>query len=293
MGTPERRTRPPLPPPSDAEWLAASDGTRLYFAIAPARAPTREAVWLVSGAEARAGMPYPKLAAALAEVGLATVLFHPRGTGFSDGLRGDERDYAAFLDDHHRFAAHLFERFDRVFLLGQSAGCAFALEVAAAPPRPLAGIVLACPAWRLQNAAGMTPGLGDYLRFAWNYVAHPSALTVDMNSKPEAVPFGPDREEGLAMQRDPLVVRHFSMRYLTAQRRVMDRIPANLGRVGAPLLLIRGAHDALVDPASFDVLLRAAASADKQVLVAAEGGHGSSAVETETDAIVGWLRAHR
>lgn len=213
--------------------------------------------------------------------------------GFSDGLRGDADDYAAFLDDHHLFARHLCERFDRIFLLGQSAGCAFALEVAVRSPRPLAGVVLACPAWRLRAAPGMTPGLGDYLRFAWSYVAHPSALTVDMNGRPEAVSFAPDREEGLAMQHDPLVVRHFSMRYLTAQRRVMERIPENLRHVQAPLLLIRGAHDALVDPTSVDELLDAAASADKQLWVAPEGGHGSSTVETEVRAIVSWLCAHR
>jgi hypothetical protein len=44
---------------------------------------------------------------------------------------------------------------------------------------------------------------------------------------PKMVARGADREEALAMQRDPLVVRTFSLRYLLAQREVMTASPRN------------------------------------------------------------------
>jgi len=285
----ERLTRPPVAAPAGAEFFTATDGTKLFMAI---DGVGKTAVWFVSGSEAQAAPPDPTLAAALRSAGLSTVVFHPRGTGFSEGLRGDADEYDAFLNDHHQFLRHLLDRFERVFLLGQSAGCAFALEAAARSPRPLAGLVLANPAWRLQTTKGMTPTFGDYVRFAWNAVFRPAALTVDMNSKPEAIEFAADREEGLAMQRDPLVVRWFSMRYLGAQGRVMDRIPENLAKTDVPLLLVQGAHDGLVDPKSFDELLAKSPARDKQKLLSPEGGHGSSAVETQVDAITAWLLAH-
>jgi fermentation-respiration switch protein FrsA (DUF1100 family) len=125
-----------------------------------------------------------------------------------------------------------------------------------------------------------------------NYVLRRSALTVDMNRSPHSVEFLPDRIEGEAMQRDPVVVRYFSLRYLLAQRKVMNRCPRNLAAVQAPLLLVQGAHDALVDPASVDQLLGAARVADKCKLVAPDGGHGSSAVETMVLPIVEWLVSH-
>jgi alpha-beta hydrolase superfamily lysophospholipase len=103
---------------------------------------------------------------------------------------------------------------------------------------------------------------------------------------PAGVAFAPDREEAQAMQRDPLVVRHYSLRYLLAQRKVMNRCPQNMAAVQAPLLLVQGAHDALVDPASFDALLGAARVADRRKLVAPDGGHGSSAVETMVEPIM-------
>lgn len=110
-----------------------------------------------------------------------------------------------------------------------------------------------------------------------------------MNRSPSSVEFAPDREESEAMQRDALVVRYFSLRYLLAQRKIMNRCPQNVAAVQAPLLLVQGAHDALVDPASFDVLLGAARVADKRKLVAPDGGHGSSAVETMVKPLVEWF----
>lgn len=124
------------------------------------------------------------------------------------------------LADNQRFLERLQLLSPRVFLLGASGGGAFALELAAHPSASgLAGLVLVNPAWRLRSTPGMTPTLGDYLTYAANAVFRPSALTVDMNSKPEGVEFEPDRVEGLALQADPFVVRYFSMRYLTQQAR--------------------------------------------------------------------------
>jgi len=87
-------------------------------------------------------------------------------------------------------------------------------------------------------------------------------------------------------------VRYFSLRYLTGQRKVMKRCPKHAEAVRAPLLLVQGAHDGLVDPESFDELLAAATVPDKRKLVAPAGGHGSSAVETMVEPLVEWLTAH-
>jgi hypothetical protein len=84
------------------------------------------------------------------------------------------------------------------------------------------GVVLVNPAWKLNYAKGMGPTLCDYIVYAVNYLLRPSALTVDMNRSPSEVAFAPDREEAQAMQRDPLVVRYFSLRYLLTQRKLRD-----------------------------------------------------------------------
>ena len=157
----------------------------------------------------------------------------------------------------------------------------------------LAGLILVNPAYKMTYGEGMGPSLGDYVAFAFNAVFRRSVLTVDMNGNPSAVKNPADREEALRMQHDPLVVRYFSMRYLLAQREVMTACLKNAAAIDAPLLLVQGAEDALVDPRGNEEILAAAKMADKAKLVATKGAHGSTAVETVVDELVAWLRGHR
>jgi alpha-beta hydrolase superfamily lysophospholipase len=239
--------------------------------------------------------PYPQLTAALHRAGIATVVLHPRGVGFSDGVRGDIDDYGLVLGDLQLGLERAKRTFQGkpVFLFGHSAGGVLALHVAAKARAPIAGVVLVNPAYKLKYSEGMGPSLGDFIAFAFHSVFRRSALTVDMNRNPSAVKHPLDREEAVNMQRDPVVVRYFSMRYLLGQNEVMKACLQNAAAVTAPLLLIQGAEDVLVDPRGNDEIMAAAQMVDKVKLVAPKGGHGSSAVETMVDELVGWIRARR
>ncbi len=289
----ERVSRPPLAPPDGASWIEGARGARLYFSATTPAGGTRGVVYFVLGPEIGSEEPYPKFTSALQAAGLATTVLHPRGSGYSDGLRGDTADYGLVLDDLRLGLARTRAMFPgkAVFLFGHSAGATLALHLAATAGPPLAGLVLVNPAYKMTYGEGMGPSPTDYLAFAFNAVFRRSALTVDLGGDPAAVKDAADREEALRRQRDPLVVRHFSMRYLLAQREVMTACPANAAAVDAPLLLVQGAADALVDPAGNDEILAAARTADKARLVAARGGHGSSSVETTVEELLRWLQA--
>lgn len=287
-----RVTRPPGAPPAGAEWLQGRGGEQLFTAtVLPAGEPVG-VIFIVLGPEISAAPLYPVFAAALRDAGFATAVLHPRGTGYSSGLRGDLDDSELFLADQRQGLEHLRARFGPkpLFLLGHSAGAAFALELAATAGEPLAGVVLVNPAYKLLATEGMAPSFGDYLVYAGNLIFRPAALTVDMNSRPSAIAHPADRAEAEAMQADPLVVRYFSMRFMLAQKQVMDRCAKNATELSAPLLLVQGEKDGLVDPRGNDELLAAAKSPDKAKLQVPEGGHGSSAVELSAELIVSWLR---
>lgn len=285
-----RMTRPPVPPPASAVYMSGAGGEQLYTSIEGDPEP-RGVVWYVLGPEIASTPLYPGFTRALHQAGFATAILHPRGTGYSSGLRGDIKDYALFLSDYQEFLLRLGERFagKPLFLLGHSAGAAFALHIAATSKRALAGVILVNPAYKLSYSEGMGPTFGDYIVYGANYVFRPAALTVDMNSNPSAVKNDLDRAEALAMHGDPLVVRYFSMRYLLAQKKIMDGCAANIAATNVPVLLVQGAADALVDPKSNDELLAAAGSSDKRKLVAPHAGHGSIAVESMIPALVDWL----
>ena len=290
-----RRMHPPVDAPAGSEWIQGAQNVQLYTSVLLPVGEPLGVVYLVLGPEVGTAPLYPKLTAALLREGFAVMALHPRGTGYSTGLRGDLDDFRLFLADHHQGLGRLRERFGTkpIFVLGQSVGAAFALELAATAKGALAGMVLVNPAYQLRSSQGMTPSFSDYVAFAANSVFRPSALTVDMNSRPAAIEHPVDRAEALAMQADPLVVRHFSMRFMMAQQKVMSRCPKNAAATKVPLLLVQGAQDALVDPRGTDEILTAAGSPDKTKRVAPQGGHGTSAVESQVEPIVYWLLAHR
>lgn len=285
-----RQTAPPLAPPDSAVFIPGTGGAQLYATIEGDPEP-RGVVWYVLGPEVGSGPVYPDFTKALHEAGFATAILHARGTGYSSGVRGDIEDYALFLGDYQAFLVELRKRFAGrpLFLLGHSAGAALALHVAATSRGALGGVILVNPAYKMIYSEGMGPSFGDYIVYAANVIFRPAALTVDMNSDPSAVKHDLDRAEAMAMQGDPLVVRHFSMRYLLAQRKIMDRSAVNIAVTDAPVLLVQGAGDALVDPRGNDELLALASNRDRSRLVAPRGGHGSSAVESMILPVVDWL----
>ena len=291
-----RVSEPPRAPSRDgAAFIEGAAGARLWTAVHAPRTEPWGVVYFVTGPEVGSDEPYPELARALDAAGIATVALHVRGSGFSSGVRGDVEDYALVLEDLQRGLDHAWDTFPgkRIFLFGHSVGAAFALHVATHARTPIAGVVLVNPAYRLRYAEGMGPSFGDYLRFAFDTAFRWSSITVDMNSNPAAVKDAADREEGLRMQRDPAVVRYFSMRAMFGERSVIADCEKNAAALEVPLLLVQGERDALVDPSGSDAILAAARVADKTKLSAPRGAHGATAVETVVGDLVAWLERHR
>ena len=271
----------------DVRWVLGAEGVRLFESTRLPEGAVRGVIYFVLGAEIASDL-YPRFMAAARAADFLTAVLLPRGTGYSHVLRGDLPDYRLFLGDQKLGLERAQQHFagKPIFLFGHTAGTALALELAAMSPVPHAGLILVNPAYKLSFSEVMGPSWADYFVYTYNYLFRPSALTVDMISKPSAIKNADDRAEGEAMQRDPLVVRFFSMRYLLAQKKVMDRCAVNTAATSIPLLLVQGTHDALVDPVGSDEILAAARTTDKTKLIAPNGGHGSSSVETMVDELL-------
>lgn len=283
---------PPIAPPLDAEWV--DGGTVRLYSRVDGPTPPSHVVWFVLGPELTQAPLYPALTRALHDAGVATAQVHPRGAGYSDGVRGDT-DFAEVVADLERFDAVLAARFPGVprILFGHSVGGALALQVAARPDAGAAGLVLVNPAYKRQASPGLAPTFGDYLTFMGNMIFRPAALTVDMNSRPELIAHAEDRAEAFAMQADPLTVRYFSMRAMASEGAVMDRCATNAAASRAPLLLLQGEEDGLVDPKGNDELLARSAATEKRRVLVPDAGHGSSTVEAAVQVIVPWVLERR
>jgi alpha-beta hydrolase superfamily lysophospholipase len=232
----------------------------------------------------------PEFVSALVGRGLDVRFLHPRGTGYSDGPRGDISDLESYLGDYRECARAIAPPGTPIVVVGHSLGGVFALRVAAGLPQA-AGVVLINPAHRFADNPGSSPTFLQYVAYATWMVATPSDRVVDMGGRPEAIEHPDDRAEALRRREDPLVVRWFSLRAMVAAKRVMDGTLVDAARCRCPLLLVDGDADRVVDRAGHADLLDAYGGAEKTRLTIAGGGHGYRTVVEAMPAIARWVEA--
>jgi alpha-beta hydrolase superfamily lysophospholipase len=292
--TPEELARDlTVPTPSSGPghgWHYASDGTRLYERVFPSAVPRRGVVLYVAGITGLGGDEQPEFVAALVARGFEVRFLHPRGTGYSDGPRGDIADLDRYLEDYREYARAAAPAGTPVVLVGHSMGGVFAMRVAASLPQT-AGLVLINPTHRYAASPGSSPTFLQYVAYAACMVFVPGNRVVDMGGRPEAITDPKDRAEAIRRRGDPLVVRWFSMRAMLAAKQIMDGAPADAGRCRCPLLLVDGDADQIVDRSGHATLLNAYAGTDKARLTVPGGGHGYATVLEALPRIAAWVEA--
>jgi alpha-beta hydrolase superfamily lysophospholipase len=279
---------PPVPPPAGATFLLARDGTRLFEDV-DAPAEPRALVWLVQGLEAERELPFPALRVALRRAGVGVAMLHLRGTGFSEGPRGDVDDFGKLLEDGRTFARALRARFPGtpIALVGHGAGAPFALETAAslADEVRFDGVVLLNPAL---GAGDLPSGLGDRARYAAFLLLRPGSPTLAAGAEPSGLRDASDRHDAERARADPLRVPRRSTRLVAGLRALGDGALENARAARAPLLVISGKDDVLADPSTGDALAGAWGGPRAEVRHV-WGGHGTAFVERNADAVVAFV----
>ncbi len=280
---------PPVAAPEGATFLVAADGTRLFHAM-DAPADARAVVWIVQGLDADGRPALPTLRAALRRAGVGVATMHPRGTGFSDGPRGDVDDFRKILEDERAFAHALRARFPGipVVLLAHGSGAPFAVELAAALADEVHfdGVVLVNPA-----PAGLEGGAGTGARALATYAAYlllrPGTPVVDARGDPLRLQ-GDGGGDAERVRDDPLRVPRVSVRLSLGLRGLAGRWIEHARRARAPLLVISGKDGEGAGPSPGDELARAWGGTRAEVRHV-WGGRGAALVEASADAVVAFV----
>ena len=273
--------------------VTARDGVPLVYAeLLPDTAP-RALLLYVSGVTGLNHRQMKEQTEAFTSSGVGVLYVYPRGTGYSGGTRGHLSDLETYLDDHQRVLAQAVQtRPDLpVFVMGASMGAALAVKVAVKLGR-VSGVILVNPAFRLKELKGASPTAAQYVKYAAYYVFRKSTPVVDMSGDPEVIVEPRDREEARQRKNDPLVQPLHSLQTMMLARDVMDELPANAARCDAPLLLLHGLLDPLVDPSGHAVIVDAWKAADKQKLELPHGAHGYSTVLDALPQLTQWVVQH-
>jgi alpha-beta hydrolase superfamily lysophospholipase len=197
----------------------------------------------------------------LAELGYAVHAFDLRGHGRSAGSRVYVHRFDAYVDDLDRLVASIrLETPDRpMFVFGHSMGGAIAALWAIDRQPDIAGVILSAPA--LCVAPRVFPVLRRFARFVGRWLPRLRLVRFGCRN------LSRDETVVAAFRSDPLVFHgRFPVRtgaeILQAGRRVIDRAAALV----APLLILQGTGDRVVDPLGPEELVRRAGTGDKMLL---------------------------
>jgi len=272
------------------ETIRSADGISLHATHYPGSDP--RAVLVVSHGLGEHSGCYAGFAGALASTPnlVDVVTFDYRGHGHSPGKRGVVRRYADYMDDLRaaiNFASD-FRPGVPVYLLGHSNGGQVALHEILAEPERIAGLILSNPSLRV---SAKVP--------AHKYVAGlilrrlAPSVTLESTVADEAL----TRDPISLAERKGDTLRHgrISAPLYFGMVEGGRSVIARAAEVHAPVLVILGGADVVVDPITTSDFFEQLSSVDKTLKVYPEMLHeplneiGREAVVEE---IIAWLAAH-
>ena len=284
----------PIPDKGEAgTFMTVRDGTEIFVYEFVPGSHFKNTVYIVSGITGINHKNEKEIIGLLSNNKNRVVLIHPRGTGYSGGKRGDNKDLSDFIGDYVEIIKgdKYFQDGNRkIILYGHSMACAVALKVAGELQKK-DGVILVNPPYNLRSAKGMTPGIGDYLRYIGYFLFAPHVPVVNMAGDPATIENAADREESESRNNDPLLVKYISMHYMNESKKIMDEMVENAKEADYPLLLLYGENDMIVDKAGCDKIFTAWKNPDKNYELISGASHGKSTVVKGAEIIIKWMES--
>lgn len=293
-----KNPEPPTPPiNAEGSFHLVEDGSRIFVHEFTPRDDYHASIFVLSGITGINHERERALIELLSNGENRVVVIHPRGTGYSDGKRGDIARFSDFIDDYIEIITsdrdyHPSKRSKAHPLVayGHSMSTAVALSIIV-KAEGIDGAILVNPPYMLKKTKGMSPSAGQYCKYAFYSIFARHKPVVDMAGDPEKMQNADDRQEARDRANDPLIVRYFSMYYLTKSRAMMKAMVDHAEMAECPLLLIYGMKDSLVDEEGCDRIFEAWKHPSKKYVRIPDGPHGKRTVIEANSAIHAWLHA--
>ncbi len=259
---------------NEGAFFTASDGAQLFVHQYPATVQQAATIYLLAGITGINHRSEDDLIQLLASTKNRVVVTHPRGTGYSDGVRGDPGDAARIVQDYSEII--LWDQRKnpgKIILSGHSMSCALALQLATQLP-DVAGLVLINPPLKLKAAKGMSPSWTDYVKYGWYYLFAPHTPIVNMAGNPTLIEDPQDRLEAEQRAGDSLLVKYFSMHAMAESQKIMQKMLPNARIANSALLLVCGERDNIIDLEGCDEIYSAWKHSRKEYRRVPDGPHG-------------------
>jgi alpha-beta hydrolase superfamily lysophospholipase len=275
----------------EGRFIQVKDGTKIFVYDYRPSEKYENTIFILSGVTGINHNAEKDIIELLSNKKNRVVTIHPRGTGYSDGRRGDTSDFEDLINDHIEIIGNDIDYIiheHKIILYGHSMSAAFALSVAA-KLNCIDGIVLVNPPLVMKNAKGMSPSAGEYIKYAFYFLFARHTPVVNMAGDPEKIKDPEDRKDAISRINDPLLVRYFSIYMLSRSRRMIESMPVLSQQIGCPLLLLYGTNDNITDIRGCERIMAAWKGSQKQFLKVEGGSHGKGTVLRARDSITEWI----
>ena len=282
----------PIPSYNEASFfISVRDGINIFVYEFIPESDFKNTIYIISGITGINHNNEKEIIELLSNNENRVVVIHPRGTGYSEGKRGEFPDLKDFIADYVEIIkadSHNNDSINKLILYGHSMSCAIAIKVAGELENT-DGLILVNPPCKLKSAKGMSPGFGDYLKYICYYIFAPRVPVVNMAGDPSVIENEADRKESELRSNDPLLVKYFSMRSMTESKKIMEAMIENASHADYPLLLLYGDNDMIVDKAGCDELYSAWKGQNKNYEIIPGGSHGKSTVFKGAEIMLKWM----
>lgn len=272
-----------LKPQSDFAYFTTRDGIKLYSQEIKPELPPKGMVVFFQGIN---GGGYKGLLNdQLAVNGFSSNVIHQRGTGYSEGVKGDLKSFDIVEEDYQKFLNIVKKKNPGkpLFILGHSLGGDFCIWIAS-KRTDLAGAILINPATKYQMKK--IP-FGAKMKFMFDYMFRRSALTIDV-SPPQKISNEQDKQAIAISAQDKLSLKKMSVRYAIAAQTLWNESAKNASTANSPLLVIYGDKDEVVDHSETEKVYAVWQHADKTKIIISGSGHGGNIFDKCMETIIQW-----
>ena len=283
--------KPAVPGEHEGYFSEARDKTKLFIYDYQPAVKYKSTIFIISGITGINHHAEGDLIGLLSKNGNRVVVIHPRGTGFSGGVRGDISDFSDFITDYIEIITadrDYDSPWHRLLLFGHSMSTAILLVIAD-KIKNVGGAILINPPFTLKRAKGMSPGLTEFMRYAWFYLFNRHKPVVNMAGDPEKIEDIEDRKESESRMNDPLLVNHFSLHMMMEIKKIMNSMACYADYAFYPLLLIYGERDRIVERKGCETIYNAWNHPDKEFVIVKNGSHGQSTIKHAGEKISEWI----
>lgn len=274
------------------DFFKVNDGHQLYINSYKPIENYKSTIFIISGITGINHIKEQELIIQLCNNENRIVAIHPRGTGLSEGIRGDISDFKNFINDYVEIIKSDIDyniEQHKLFLFGHSMSCAVLLAVAN-NLKKISGAVLVNPPYIQKSAKGMSPSFLQYIKYAFYYLFAKHKPIVNMAGFPELIKNEDDRKEAEQRINDTMLVKYFSMYYMIESRKLINSMLEYSKKAEYPLLLIYGMKDNIVDKKGCDSIFDNWKHLNKQYILIENGSHGKSTVKLSNEKIINWIK---